>query len=79
MASTGMQLLMTSKRYAKGDATWDDVMAAAKKHKPTYDAAAVSENIYEDANAFDFTDLKDFFLLPVSEKEQEILEDYFNQ
>jgi len=25
------------------------------------------------------TDLKDFFLLPVSEKEQEILEDYFNQ
>jgi len=79
MASTGMQLLMTSKRYAKGDATWDDVMAAAKKHKPTYDAAAASENIYEDANAFDLTDLKDFFLLPVSEKEQEILEDYFNQ
>ena len=30
MASTGMQLLMTSKKYAKGDATWDDVMAAAK-------------------------------------------------
>jgi len=79
MASTGMQLLMTAKKYAKGDATWDDVMAAAKKHKPTYDAAPVSDNIYEDANAFALTDLKDFFLLPVSEKEQDILEDYFNQ
>ncbi len=78
MASTGMQLLMTSKKYAKGEATWDDVMAAAKKHKPTYDAAASSEK-YEDANAFALTDLKDFFLLPVSEKEQDILEDYFNQ
>lgn len=77
--STGAQLLMICKDYSKDKATWDDVMAAAKKHKPTYDAAAVSENIYEDANAFDLTDLKDFFLLPVSEKEQEILEDYFNQ
>lgn len=79
MASTGMQLLMTSKKYAKGEATWDDVMAAAKKHKPTYDAAEVSDNIYEDANAFALTDLKDFFLLPVSAKEEKILRDYFNQ
>ena len=54
-------------------------MAAAKKHKPTYDAAEVSDNIYEDANAFDLTDLKDFFLLPVSTKEQKIPRDYFNQ
>ena len=54
-------------------------MAAAKKHKPTYDAAEVSDNIYEDANAFDLTDLKDFFLLPVSAKEKKKLRDYFNQ
>ena len=54
-------------------------MTAAKKHKPTYDAAEVSDNIYEDANAFDLTDLKDFFLLSVSTKEQKKLRDYFNQ
>ena len=74
-----MQLLMTSKRYAKGDATWDDVMAAAKKHKPTYDAAEVSDNIYEDDNAFALLSLKDFFILRLSEKEDKILRDYFNQ
>lgn len=79
MASTGMQLLMTSKRYAKGDATWDDVMAAAKKHKPTYDAAEVSDNIYEDDNAFALLSLKDFFILRLSKKENKILRDYFNQ
>ena len=79
MASTGAQLVAVSRKYRNGDATWDDVMAAAKKHKPTYDAAEVSDNIYEDANAFDLTDLKDFFLLPISTKEQKILRDYFNQ
>ena len=79
MASTGMQLLMTSKEYAKGKVTWDDVMAAAKKHKPTYNAAPVSENIYEDVNAFDLLDLQNLFLLPVSKKERKIIRDYLNQ
>jgi hypothetical protein len=79
MASTGMQLLMTSKEYSKGKATWDNVMSAAKKHKSTYNAAPVSENIYEDANAFDLLDLQDLFLLPISKKERKIIRDYLNQ
>jgi len=78
-ASTGMQLFMATKNYAKGEATWDDVMLAAKQHKPTYDNAEVSDDKYEDSNVFSLTDLKDFVLLPLSEKEIEILEDYFNQ
>ena len=79
MASTGAQLVAVSRKYRNGDATWEDVMAAAKKHKPTYDAAEVSDNIYEDANAFDLTDLKDFFILRLSKEEHKILRDYFNQ
>jgi hypothetical protein len=79
MASTGAQLVAVSRKYRNGDATWDDVMAAAKKHKPTYDAAEVSDNIYEDDNAFALLSLKDFFILRLSEKEDKILRDYFNQ
>ena len=79
MASTGAQLVSVSRKYRNGDATWDVVMAAAKKHKPTYDAAEVSDNIYEDDNAFALLSLKDFFILRLSEKENKILRDYFNQ
>lgn len=79
MASTGAQLVSVSRKYRNGDATWDDVMAAAKKHKPTYDAAEVSDNIYEDDSAFALLSLKDFFILRLSEKEDKILRDYFNQ
>jgi hypothetical protein len=79
MASTGAQLVAVSRKYRNGDATWDDVMAAAKKHKPTYDAAEVSDNIYEDDNAFALLSLKDFFILRLSKKENKILRDYFNQ
>ncbi len=32
MASTGGQLVSVSRKYRNGDATWDEVMAAAKKH-----------------------------------------------
>ena len=79
MASTGAQLVAVSRKYRNGDATWDDVMAAAKKHKPTYDAAEVLDNIYEDDNAFALLSLKDFFILRLSKKENKILRDYFNQ
>jgi|AACY02.5.fsa_nt_gi hypothetical protein len=78
-ASTGGQLFMTCKRYAAKEASWDDVMAAAKKHKPTYDNAEVSDDIYEDDNVYSLTDLKDFVFLPISSKEKKILRDYFNQ
>tara|TARA_Y100000816_G_scaffold277563_1_gene247863 strand:- start:113 stop:283 length:171 start_codon:yes stop_codon:yes gene_type:complete len=30
MASTGGQLVSVSRKYRNGDATWDEVMAAAK-------------------------------------------------
>ncbi|BCV06684.1 MAG: hypothetical protein CM15mV141_080 [uncultured marine virus] len=78
MASTGAQLVAVSRKYRNGDATWDDVMAAAKKHKPTYDAAEVSDNIYEDDKHSHYFSLKDFFILRLSKKKQ-ILRDYFNQ
>ena len=48
MASTGAQLVSVSRKYRNGDATWDEVMAAAKKHKPTYDAAEVSDDKIDD-------------------------------
>ena len=65
MASTGAQLVSVSRKYRNGDATWD--------------AAEVSDNIYEDDNAFALLSLKDFFILRLSEKEDKILRDYFNQ
>jgi len=77
--TSGAQLFMVCKSYAKNKASWDDVMLAAKKHKPTYDAAPVEDNIYADKSVYSLTELKDFVHLPLSEEEIKKLRDYFNQ
>lgn len=76
--STGAKLFLTCKQYSAKEASWDDVIEAAESHYPNYWLSKPSINFYEDTNVYELMDLKDFVLLPLSNHEILLLENFFN-